>query len=110
MRRKLLNTIGLIMLWTLAVIAAVLAEAMWFAEPAVERGNVAAIEHHLLQRLTDAAAQRKLGCARLARWCKAARSLRCVSCGGRIAAFAVTINGSRATAHTHPPQRADEQQ
>lgn len=66
MRRKLLNTIGLILLWTLAVIAVVLAEAIWFAEPAVERGKVAAIEQHLLQRLTEAAAQRKLGCAGLA--------------------------------------------
>jgi CubicO group peptidase (beta-lactamase class C family) len=64
-RHKILVTTGLILLWTLAVIAVVLAEAMWFAHPAVQRGDVASIEKHLVQKLSEAAVNRKLGSAAL---------------------------------------------
>lgn len=66
MRRKILVTLGLILLWTLAVIAVVFAEAFWFAEPAVTRGDLASIKQHLMQKLNDAAANRRLGSAALA--------------------------------------------
>jgi CubicO group peptidase (beta-lactamase class C family) len=55
----------LILLWALAVIAAVLAEASWFAHPAVARGDLASIENHLVQKLGDATADKKLGSAAL---------------------------------------------
>lgn len=63
MRHKILVTTGLILLWALAVAAVVLARAIWFAHPPVPRGDVAAIENHLVQKLTDATVNRKLGCA-----------------------------------------------
>lgn len=65
MRRKILVTTGLILLWTLAVIAVVLAEAWWFPHPAVRRGDVASIENHLVQKLKEATADRNLGSAAL---------------------------------------------
>jgi CubicO group peptidase (beta-lactamase class C family) len=65
MRRKILVTLGLILLWALVVVAAVLAEAIWFAQPPVTRGDVASIENHLVQKLQAAAAQQKLGSAAL---------------------------------------------
>lgn len=65
MLRKLLVTIGWILLWALVVMAAVLAEAIWFAQPTVTRGDVASIENHLVQKLQAAAAQRELGSAAL---------------------------------------------
>lgn len=65
MLRKLLVTTGWILLWALVVVAAVLAEAVWFAQPAVIRGDVASIENHLVRKLQAAAAQRKLGSAAL---------------------------------------------
>jgi CubicO group peptidase (beta-lactamase class C family) len=65
MRRKILVIAGLIMLWTLAVIAAVFAEALWFAEPAVTRGDLASIKQHLVQKLNAATASQKLGSAGL---------------------------------------------
>lgn len=58
-------TLVLVLLWTLAVFSAVLAEAVWFPEPDVRRGDVASIERHLVQRLRDAAGDRKLGSAAL---------------------------------------------
>ncbi len=54
MRHKILFTMGLILFWTLAVIAVVFAEAIWFAQPAVTRGDSASIEKHLAQKLSDA--------------------------------------------------------
>ena len=65
MLRKLLVTTGWILLWALVVVAAVLAEAVWFAQPAVTRGDVASIENHLVQQLQAAAKQRELGSAAL---------------------------------------------
>jgi CubicO group peptidase (beta-lactamase class C family) len=65
MRRKILVTMGLILLWTLAVITVVFAEAIWFAQPAVTRGDLASIEKHLVRKLSDAAANQKLGSAAL---------------------------------------------
>lgn len=65
MLRKIPVTTGLILLWALAVIAAVMAEAIWFAQPAVTRGDMASTENHLVQKLQAAAAQRKLGSAAL---------------------------------------------
>lgn len=65
MRRRMLGTVGLVLLWALAVLAAVLAEALWFAHPAVVRGDLASIENHLVRELGDAAAERRLGSAAL---------------------------------------------
>jgi CubicO group peptidase (beta-lactamase class C family) len=65
MRHKILVTIGLILLWTLGVSAVVIAEAIWFAHPAVPRGDFAAIENHLVQKLRAAAENRRLGSAAL---------------------------------------------
>ena len=65
MRHKILVTIGLFLLWALAVIAVVLAEAAWFAHPPVQRGDLASIEKHLVQQLNDAVANQKLGSAAL---------------------------------------------
>jgi CubicO group peptidase (beta-lactamase class C family) len=65
MLRKILLTLGLIVFWALAVIAVVLAEAIWFAQPAVQRGDLASIEKHLVQKLSDAAANQKFGSAAL---------------------------------------------
>ncbi len=65
MLRKILVTTGLILLWTLVVIAVVFAEAIWFAQPAVNRGDSASIEKHLVQQLNDAAVNRRLGSAAL---------------------------------------------
>lgn len=62
---KILVTMGLILLWTLAVIAVVFAEALWFAQPAVTRGDSASIEKHLAQKLSDATARQRLGSAAL---------------------------------------------
>lgn len=63
-RRKILVTIGLIILWVVAVIAAVFVEAFWLARPAVPRGELAAIEDYLVQNLSQATDQ-KLGNAAL---------------------------------------------
>jgi CubicO group peptidase (beta-lactamase class C family) len=65
LRHKFLVTAGLILLWALAVLAAVFAEAFWFAHPAVARGDLASIEAHLVQKLGDATANKKLGSAAL---------------------------------------------
>src|SRR5688500_18838531 len=66
MLRKILITVGLVMAWTLLVIAVVSAEAFWFARPDVERGNFSSIENHLVERLADAVEDRNLGSATLA--------------------------------------------
>lgn len=63
--RKIPATIGLILLWTLAVIALVFAEALWFAHPSVVRGDLASIENHLVRKLGDAANDKRLGSAAL---------------------------------------------
>lgn len=55
MCRRILITAGLILLWTLLVIAVVFAKALWFAPPSVVRGDFASIERHLVQELRDAA-------------------------------------------------------
>lgn len=65
LRHKILVTTGLILLWTLAVIAVVFAEAIWFPQPKVIRGELASIENHLVQKLNDATADKKLGSAAL---------------------------------------------
>lgn len=65
LRHKILVTTGLILLWVLAVVAVVFVEALWFAHPAVSRGDLASVENHLVQKLRDAAAQQKLGSAAL---------------------------------------------
>lgn len=64
-RHKILVTLGLCLLWTLAVMAVVFAEARWFAQPAVTRGDLASIENHLVQKLRNATASKKLGSAAL---------------------------------------------
>jgi CubicO group peptidase (beta-lactamase class C family) len=65
LRHKILAATGLILLWALAVIAAVFAEAFWFARPGVERGDLASVENHLVQKLNDAAVEKRLGSAAL---------------------------------------------
>jgi len=65
MRRKILVTLGLILLWTGAVLAVVFAEALWFPQPAVQRGDLASIENHLVRKLRAATAGKKLGSAAL---------------------------------------------
>ena len=62
--RKILVTIGVILLWALAVIAVVFVEAFWLARPAAPRGDLAAIENYLVQNLSQATDQ-KLGSAAL---------------------------------------------
>ena len=94
MRRKILVTVGLILLWALAVIAVVFAEASWFGTPAVSRGDFAAIENHLVQELSDATEEKRLGCASLV-----------LVQGGKIAAehgFGV------ANAETQAPVKSDQ--
>ena len=66
MCRRILITAGLILLWTLLVIAVVFAKALWFAPPSVVRGDFASIERHLVQELRDAANDRRFGSAALA--------------------------------------------
>jgi CubicO group peptidase (beta-lactamase class C family) len=65
LRHNILVTVGLILLWTLTIFALVFAEALWFAHPAVVRGNLASIENHLVQKLKDASEDRRLGSAAL---------------------------------------------
>jgi CubicO group peptidase (beta-lactamase class C family) len=65
MRHKILVTLGLILLWALVVVAVVCAEAFWFAHSAVTRGDFASIEKHLVQKISDAAADKRLGSAAL---------------------------------------------
>src|SRR5687768_1193877 len=66
MLRKILITIGLVIAWTLLVVAVVSAEAFWFARTNVERGNFSSIENHLVARLNGAIEDRTLGSATLA--------------------------------------------
>jgi CubicO group peptidase (beta-lactamase class C family) len=54
MGHKILVALGLVVLWALAVLAVVFAEAFWLGPPAVPRGDLAAIENHLVQKLSDA--------------------------------------------------------
>jgi CubicO group peptidase (beta-lactamase class C family) len=65
-RRRILVTTSLVLLWTLLVIAVVFAKAFWFAHPSVVRGDFASIEHHLVQELSDAANNKRVGSAALA--------------------------------------------
>ena len=62
---KLSVTLGLILLWTLTVVAVVFVEAFWLGPPAVTRGDLSAIETHLVNKLNDAAARQRLGSAAL---------------------------------------------
>jgi CubicO group peptidase (beta-lactamase class C family) len=54
MLRRIALTVGLILLWTLLVVAVVLADAYWFPQPPVVRGDFASIEDHLVGRLGSA--------------------------------------------------------
>jgi hypothetical protein len=49
MRHKILVTLGLSLLWVLAVIAVVLVEAFWLGPLALPRGDLAGIENHLVR-------------------------------------------------------------
>ncbi len=64
MRRKVMTTIALIILWSVLVIAVVLAEAFWFARPAVQPANLTAIETYFVRKLSHAS-DRELGSAAL---------------------------------------------
>ena len=63
--RRALATLAFLFLWVLIAIGFVLAEALWFAEPDVRRGDVASIERHLVRELREAADERRLGAAAL---------------------------------------------
>jgi CubicO group peptidase (beta-lactamase class C family) len=63
--RRILVSVGLIVLWIALVVGAVLAEAVWFAHPSLDRGDFAAIERHLVDELRAIEADRGLGCAAL---------------------------------------------
>jgi CubicO group peptidase (beta-lactamase class C family) len=63
--RRILIAAGWIVLWTCAILAAVGAEAIWFARPSVERGDVASIELHLVRKLGKAVEDGRLGSAAL---------------------------------------------
>src|SRR5688572_29443505 len=65
MLRKLLITLAFALLWAAIVIGIVFAEAYWFGQPAVVRGDVRSIENHLVSKLREAADDRKLGSAAL---------------------------------------------
>lgn len=54
-----------ILAWTLAVAAVVLAEARWFPEPDVDRGDLRSIERHLVTEIREAVDDRRLGSAAL---------------------------------------------
>jgi CubicO group peptidase (beta-lactamase class C family) len=58
-------TAGSILLWTCTVVAAAAGEALWFAQPAVVRGDVRSVETHLVQALEGAAADGRVGSAAL---------------------------------------------
>ena len=60
--RKILRITGLILIWILLVIAVFVAEE-WLKKPPVHRGDIASIENHLVQKLNDAAVQKRLGSA-----------------------------------------------
>ena len=62
--RTFLVTIGLILLWTWAVIAGV-CRGDRFPQPTVVRGDVKSIEDHLVQKLNDATRNKKVGSAAL---------------------------------------------
>jgi len=65
MRHKILGTTALILLWTLVVIAATFIEVIWFARPAIFPGDITALKNYMVQKLDDATANHKLGCAAL---------------------------------------------
>jgi CubicO group peptidase (beta-lactamase class C family) len=60
------RTLGAIVLWTILVCAAVFIQAYWFGEPPVVRGDVRSIENHLVETLSDAVRERRLGTYALA--------------------------------------------
>ncbi len=64
-RHRILVASGLILLWVLAVLAAVLVEAWWFPHPAVVRGDLVSIENHMVRKLGDAVRDKRLGSAGL---------------------------------------------
>lgn len=63
--RKILLTMGLVLLWGVVVISALLVKAIWFAAPRVVRGDMSSIKTHLVNSLDDAAANKRLGSAAL---------------------------------------------
>ena len=64
MRPKIVTTIGLIILWSISVIAVGLVESLWLARPAVPPGDLVAIESYLFQKLSHAT-DRTVGSAAL---------------------------------------------
>jgi CubicO group peptidase (beta-lactamase class C family) len=63
--RKILIALVPGLLWAMAVVAVVFAEARWFPHPTVRRGDLASIKNHLVQKLREATANQKLGSAGL---------------------------------------------
>jgi CubicO group peptidase (beta-lactamase class C family) len=65
MLRTIILTIGLIIAWTLIVVAAVLIEATWFAEPDLTRGDISSLQNHLHLHLQKVSAEKSIGSAAL---------------------------------------------
>lgn len=66
MFRRILITIGLVLLWIVIISAAAFAEAFWFARPDVVRGDLSSIENHLVRSLNGAVEDKSLGSASMA--------------------------------------------
>ena len=64
--RKVLSAVLIIFLWTLTVLAVVGLEAYFFSAPSVTRGDAASIEKHLVDGISAAVEDRKVGAAGLA--------------------------------------------
>jgi len=62
---QMLAAMSWILLWALGVVSVVFAEALWFARPAIARGDLTTIENHLVRKLHDATVDRRLGNAAL---------------------------------------------
>ncbi|HVE61741.1 MAG TPA: serine hydrolase domain-containing protein [Chitinophagaceae bacterium] len=62
--KKILLTTGLILVWISFVLAFFVVEE-WLRRPSVRRGDFLSIENHLVQKLNDAAENKRLGAASL---------------------------------------------
>ena len=66
MIRSILFTLGLVVAWTIFVLAVVIMEANWIAEPDLIRGDFGSVQTHLDSQLAEAAHDRSLGSASMA--------------------------------------------
>jgi CubicO group peptidase (beta-lactamase class C family) len=66
MIRAILFTLALAVAWTILILAVVVIEANWFAEPDLARGEFASMQNHLDSQLEEAAKANSLGSASMA--------------------------------------------